>query len=231
MVILTVKYLSQRKLKKQLQEIGIRQKINNERERISRELHDNVGSQITYIISSLDNIAYSEPEGPEKTTKKNIESLGDFARSTMQQLRETIWTLNKETISVSELKNKIYEYVQRIISGNERISLDFSFTNHDHSSLNSSQAINIFRIVQEAVNNCCKHSNATVLEIKIAEPTEKNLVVEINDNGRGLTTEDENKKEHFGIRNMKSRALEMNGTLTLHSHVGIGTSVVLNIPL
>lgn len=230
-VILTVKYLSQRKLKKQLREIGLQQKIHNERERISRDLHDNVGSQLTYIISSLDNIAYSEPDNPEKTAKKSLESLSDFARSTMQQLRETIWTLNKDTIPVSEIKNKIYGYTQRIVSGNEGISLNFSFSNDYYSTLNSLQAINIFRIVQEAVNNCVKHSNATVLEIKISETTEKNLVVEINDNGKGFTGDNENENEHYGIRNMKSRALEMNGTLTLHSQAGRGTSVILSIPL
>lgn len=228
---LAVRYFSQRKLKAQLKEIGLTQKIHYERERISRDLHDNIGSQLTYIISSLDNIAYLETEHPEKRSIKAIESLGDFTRSTMQQLRETIWSLNKETITVSELINKIHAYSHRIVSGKEGLSLDFSLTDAYYIKLNSLQAINIFRIVQEAVNNCVKHSDATELVIKIAEPKENNLLLEIKDNGRGFSDEIVKEGEHYGIKNMKNRALEMNGTLTLHSRSGEGTSVILNIPL
>ena len=229
--ILTVKYFSQRKLKKQLQEIRLSEKIHSERERISRDLHDNVGSQITYIISSLDNIAYSEMEDPEKPAKKNIEALSDFARSTMQQLRETIWTLNKDTIPVFEIKNKIHGYTERIVSGIEGITLNFSFGEESSSTLNSIQSINLFRIVQEAVNNCIKHANTTVLEIKMYETDDKKLMVEINDNGKGFSGGTENEQEQYGISNMHNRALEMNGTLTLTSQPGIGTSVKLSLPL
>jgi len=229
--ILTVKYFSQRKLKKQLQDIRLSEKIHSERERISRDLHDNVGSQLTYIISSLDNMAYSEMDDSEKATKKNIEALSDFARSTMQQLRETIWTLNKETIPVFEVKNKIHGYTERIVSGIEGITLNFSFGEEYSSTLNSIQAVNLFRIVQEAVNNCIKHSNTTILEIKIYETADKDLVVEINDNGKGFSSGNENEQEQYGIRNMHKRALEMKGTLTLSSQPGMGTSVKLSLPL
>lgn len=230
LLIFIVKYISERKLKLQLQAAELSQKIHLERERISRDLHDNIGSQLTYIISSLDNIAYTSAKDFGAAEVKSIESLGEFTRSTMQQLRETIWTINKDIISVSELKNKIQEYTQRILFGNENMVLNFSGAVQNNALLQSSQAINVFRVVQEAVTNCMKHSEATILEIKVDE-NENTLLVEIKDNGKGFCKEQNIEPEHFGFENMKKRAKDMNGILKLTSIVNEGTVVILTIPV
>jgi len=230
LAFLVLRYFSQRKLKAQIREIEVQQKIHVDRERISRELHDNIGSQLTYIISSLDNISSVNPGDTTKKGKQHLESLGDFARSTMQQLRETIWILNKEAIPVSDMKHKIHAYTQRIVSGNEGISLRFSFVEEYHLTLSSMQAINIFRIIQEAVNNSIRHAHASELEISLSESKENRIVVEINDNGKGFHEGQGEEKEHYGMANMQKRAREMHGTLTFHSIPGQGTSVILNVP-
>ncbi len=229
-LVFVVKFVSERKLKLQLQAAELRQKIHLERERISRDLHDNIGSQLTYIISSLDHIAYTGAKDFGDAEIKSIESLGEFTRTTMQQLRETIWTINKDTISVSELKNKIQEYTQRILFGNENIALNFSGMVRNNALLQSAQAINVFRVVQESVTNCIKHSGATILEININE-NENTLLVEIKDNGKGFFMEKNIEPEHYGVENMKKRAKDMNGIFELTSMVNEGTTVILTIPV
>lgn len=229
-LVFIVKFVSERKLKLQLQAAELRQKIHLERERISRDLHDNIGSQLTYIISSLDHIAFTCAKEFRDAEIKSIESLGEFTRTTMQQLRETIWTINKDTISVSELKNKIQEYTQRILFGNEHIVLNFKGRVRNDVLLQSSQAINVFRVVQESVTNCIKHSEATILEITVDE-NENTLHVEIKDNGKGFCMEKNIEPEHYGVENMKKRAKYMNGILVLTSIVNEGTTVVLTIPV
>ncbi len=230
-VYFVANYFSTLKFSKKLKEAEIQQKIHLERERISRDLHDNIGSQLTYVISSLDHLSHSDSNLTNAIAHKNIESLGDFARITMQQLRETIWTLNKDKIALKSLKNRIHEYVNRLLSDNDSLNFTFTFDSETETELNSFQAIQILRIVQEAVNNCLKHASAKNLEIRISEEENNKLILEIIDDGKGISLNPNDGVEHYGMENMKKRAAELNGEIIIKSGEKNGTAVVLVITL
>ncbi|MGB0881491.1 MAG: tetratricopeptide repeat protein [Vicingaceae bacterium] len=88
------KLIEENRLKDQIAEIKVREKLNNERVRISRDLHDNIGSQLTFIISSIDNMSYFIKD-TNNELKEKLQELNNFSRSAIAQLRDTIKTLNK----------------------------------------------------------------------------------------------------------------------------------------
>jgi len=95
--------------------------------------------------------------------------------------------------------------------------------------LSSKQAINIFRVLQEIVNNALKHANSSQISVIIAQ-NQNNLEIEIKDNGIGFNF-DEKKKKSFGLTNIQNRVQEINGMLKVHSQQDKGTNYLITITL
>jgi signal transduction histidine kinase len=228
LIVLIVRYYSQRKLRQQLREAETQKKIHVEKERISRDLHDNVGSHLTYIITSLDNMSYKIEKGEKNVPPDKISSLSDFSRSTMQQLRETIWAINKEHITLTELKEKIGEYSSRMASANN-MSFHIGLTFTANRSIKPSHAINIYRVVQEAVNNSVKHSEAKSILISIQEEENGKIALQVKDNGKGMNATDAS-SGGYGLKNMQDRVKDMQGEILIDSDEN-GTKINFIIPI
>jgi signal transduction histidine kinase/ligand-binding sensor domain-containing protein len=228
-IVVVVRYYAQRKLRKRLQLIQTQRKIQDERDRISRDLHDNVGSQITYMISSLDNLSYQLEKKGESNESGSVDELSDFARDTMQQLRETIWVLNKDAVSLEELHQKITEFVSKMMAVLPNMASQINVEGNGAQMLHPSLAIHLFRIVQEAVNNTIKHAAAEEIAIALSL-TKTQLDVLISDNGNGFDTQQE-KAGHFGLSNMKQRIKEMGGTFEITSDTEKGTAIKIAVPV
>jgi signal transduction histidine kinase len=211
-----------RQLKQQLQLAEVANKVQGERLRISRELHDNIGSQLTYVISTLDNLNYQKDEVQKS---KKLTDLGSFTRNVMGQLRETIWAMGETNTSVSNLKNRLLA----IVSRQQEISKAKIVVDIDAPSdfvLEPTQALNLLRCIQEALNNAIKYAHAK--KIKIEAKTEKGqLTFIIHDDGRGF--EPTSAQNGNGMQNMKTRMAEINGTFQIESKPGVGTKITLRI--
>ncbi len=214
-VFLLSRYYSNQQLKKQLRKMEMQQKIQSERERISRDLHDNVGSQITYIATSINNL--SGVDSPEA-----IKELGEFTRDTMRQLRETIWVINNDEVTIEELKTKVIDYLSEILQPYPGIFHEVHFSKSSEK-LNPSVAINIFRLIQEAVNNSVKHANPKLIRIEFT--LEDSTYLSISDDGIGFSGDD--KMGHFGLVNMRKRAKELRAEYQLISAKEKGTQIIL----
>ena len=139
-------------------------KLYQEKERISRDLHDNVGSQLSVITSNLDNMGYLA--GKNILTVDKVEIVNEFVRDAIQSLRDTIWATHQETISILEFKAKIQEYVLKYYQSHEmfQIKINFEETN---ANLSASQALNLFRVIQEALNNALKYAQANNISVNL----------------------------------------------------------------
>lgn len=228
LVILLVRYLARRKLKAKLEEVRVQRKLQAERERISRDLHDNVGAQLTYIISSLDNASYATAESDERTSEK-LDALSDFSRNTMQQLRESIWVINSEEITVQEFTQRITGLGAKLIP--EASTIEFGVGGENlNGVLNPSTAIHLLRIVQESVNNAVKHSNCEHIYIEIGVENHV-LDLVIQDDGVG-TANIEGKEGHHGMANIRERAELIDAVVEIISVPEQGTRVeVRNVQL
>ncbi|MES1216736.1 MAG: ATP-binding protein [Bacteroidota bacterium] len=94
--------------------------------------------------------------------------------------------------------------------------------------LNSSQALQLFRICQEAITNSCKHAKASQLTVA-ASSSESKFSISISDNGKGFDLKNDGLEGHYGLQNMKQRAGESNLQLSIESSLGKGTTITISV--
>jgi signal transduction histidine kinase len=206
----------QEKLRQQvaLEKVEAKNRLQNEKLRISRDLHDNIGSQLTFVISSIDNLGYIKEE---EKRKERMAKLADFTRDTMAQLRETIWAINSETISMDRLFSRIAEFVNH--AKNAQPGLNFKIGNSGKNfDLTAEQAINLFRTVQEAINNAIKHAEAQNISILAS-----NSALVIEDDGKGFSRKEITHGN--GLNNMELRMADVGFRASIESNPGEGTKI------
>lgn len=208
-----VRYVSFRKLKNKLKKLELQQKIQEERERIARDLHDNVGSQLTYIITDLE---HTSENLANNNLKNKLDEIAQFTRQTINQLRETIWAIHQEKINAENLEMKIRELIWQYTKHFHHIKIYAKIDFQNDFQLDASQALNIYRILQEALNNAFKHSQATEITL-YAQASEKYLNIRIEDNGLGFDVGQVVEEGHYGIRNIHKRAEEINAHLNINT--------------
>ena len=191
-----------------------------ERQRIAKELHDSVGSQLTVVSTSLDNAFYLFEN--QKLMPEKLENISGEVRLAAQSLRDTIWATYNSEISVADLKSRIQEFIKKFADENAfKLEMEIS---GDQTVLNPIEGLNLFRIVQESLNNIQKYAQASL--VKIEGNFEKdNYNLKISDNGLGFDLSKANIGNSYGLSNMKSRAEEIGGILIIDSKKNIGTSV------
>ena len=218
--------IKENELKQALVEIENQNNLQEQRLAISKDLHDNIGSQLTFIISSLDNLKYFEFTKDKLYTK--FDSIGRFTRSTITDLRDTIWAMNKENITFEDLKTRTTNFIEAAKTSLLGITFEFNCSeNTNVIALNPLQGIDVYRIIQEAVNNAVKHANATkiVVDFKIIK---NSLEVSICDNGKGF--EKETIETGNGLSSMKKRAQEIDADFSIET-LQQGTKVSLTFQL
>lgn len=221
------KLIEENRLKDELAKITLQNKLHQERTRISRDLHDNIGSQLTFIISSVDNMGYLFKTADEKL-RERLTGISDFSRTTITQLRDTIWALNKDEISFEDLKARLFNYIENAKIVKENIRFNFDVKVNKPISFNAIEGVNIFRIVQEAINNSLKYSAATKIDVLLYEENEK-LCLLVEDDGIGFDVQKINLGN--GLENMKNRAGSINADFILDSTSDSGTKIILKMPI
>jgi two-component system sensor histidine kinase UhpB len=103
-------------------------------------------------------------------------------------------------------------------------------SSHEEIPLAPEQAIAVFRICQEALNNVAKYAAARSVEIRLRAQAGR-LVLDIGDDGRGIAPADLNRPDRFGLRGMRERALSLGGTVDIRGTPGAGTAISVNLPL
>ncbi len=211
-------------LKAAISKIETQNKLQDQRLQISRDLHDNIGSQLTFIISSVDNIKYAFDLKNHKLDEK-LSNINAFAKSTIIELRDTIWAMNHEQISCEDLQVRIHNFMEKAKEAKENISFNFDIdTSLKGIAFTSVQGMNIYRTVQEAVNNSIKYADATQISVLINVVADK-ISILIDDNGKGFNLEEIELGN--GIVNMKKRIADINGTITIHSTIEKGTTITI----
>jgi signal transduction histidine kinase len=213
-------------LKDALLKIETQNKLQEQRLRISRDLHDNIGAQLTFIISSLDNLKYGF-KLPDNLNDKLI-GISEFTTTTIYELRDTIWAMNKNEISFEDLQIRVSNFIDKANIAAENIKFEFQVEDNVDSSktFTSKRGMNIYRIIQEAINNAIKYAEASQIDVVITE-VDNQLKIEIKDNGKGFNEPEV--KLGNGLQNMKKRAAEINGNLEVDSTTHKGTTVTLHL--
>jgi signal transduction histidine kinase len=223
LLILTIILLRQFYLKRLQVAQEAKLKLQEERLRISRDLHDNIGAELTYISSVIDQRVFGlkDPEA-----KKEYEVLSTSSRNAMTQLRETIWAIKTDEITINKFRNKLNELSQKYTAG---LGLTIAIRNSGEDYLIApAKVINLFRVCQEAINNAIKHSGSSQILIDI-NAEDYNLNLSISDNGKGFDLA--HTKTGYGLQNMRERVEEIGGTFYIASSQQSGTHIQIKMAL
>lgn len=218
--------IKENELKQALIKIENQNNLQEQRLAISKDLHDNIGSQLTFIISSLDNLKYFEFTKDKLYTK--FDSIGTFTRTTITDLRDTIWAMNKEEITFEDLKTRTTNFIESAKASLLGIHFEFNYPiNENKIVLNSKQGIEIYRIIQEAVNNAVKHAKASSIIVDFKNENNQ-VTIAISDNGIGFDNETIQKGN--GLNSMQKRANTIDATLDLITSES-GTKITLSLEI
>jgi signal transduction histidine kinase len=156
---------------------------------------------------------------------EKLSTISAFTKSTIIELRDTIWAMNHDEISFEDLRVRIHNFMEKAKEVKENISFAFDIdASLKGITCTSVQGMNIYRTVQEAVNNSIKYADASQIRVKI-QMIEEKVSIQISDNGKGFNLEEYELGN--GIVNMKKRITDINGTLTIYSKIGQGTTITI----
>ena len=209
-------------LKSAIAKIESQNKLQEQRLDISRDLHDNIGSQLTFIISSVDNIKYAFDIQNAKLDSK-LSGISNFAKSTIIELRDTIWAMNKSEITFEDLQARIHNFIDKAQEAKEDIQFGFEVdVSLKNIKFTSVEGMNLYRTIQEAVNNSIKYANPKSVSIAI-KPRENDILITIKDDGKGFDRAEVELGN--GINNMRKRISDINGSFDIDSKPKTGTVI------
>lgn len=213
-------------LKQAITQIETQNKLQSQRLSISKDLHDNIGAQLTFIISAVETAKFA-PEVENTKLGNKLTQISDFTKDTIVELRDTIWAMNSNEITFEDLKSRILNFIEKANSAAENIAFKFIIDESlNHKELSSIVGMNIYRTIQEAINNALKYANATQISVEIKNINNQ-IVIEVLDNGNGF--EINNIVVGNGLNNMQKRIEEIGGTFNLTSKIGKGTQISILI--
>ncbi|NOT37688.1 MAG: hypothetical protein HOP11_09965 [Saprospiraceae bacterium] len=226
LIALLSRYYTKRKYATALQLALTNSAIQNERNRISTDIHDDIGSELTNIVILTRLIKSSNPQ-PHSDFLHKLEST---ANELINKMNEVIWALNPANDNVENLSAYLHHYLNSLIEFN-KLEGDFDIDEKSLKNIPLSADLrrNIFLIIKEFFNNTLKHSNATKIGIKI-EAMPQSLRFILFDNGIGLIDMDSITKGN-GVSNIKKRVLHSNGEFKFENNSPSGLKLIFTIPI
>ncbi len=200
-----------------------------ERSHIAREIHDELGQNLTSINMDIDYLKNKQAEGADPDILRRLKILGKLVNNTIKTTRRISQELRPGILDDLGLKSAIEWQVSQF---KKRSDSEYKLTMMgDDENLTKEQSIAIFRIAQESLTNIARHAGATKIEVNLS--IEKpSIKLEIKDNGKGISDNNtENHNTSFGIFGMKERASILGGELEIVSSPKEGTSIIVELPI
>ena len=198
-----------------------------EAKRIARELHDDLGQQLTALNMELADLEMKLP-GAAPTQRSQIARMHTIVDHTIQIVQKIAGELRLAQLDVLGLTAAIDWQLKEFY---RRSAIPSRITRLDEvANLSDAQSTAVFRILQETLTNIVRHAGATVVEVSLqAEPDQ--LTLKVHDNGRGISAAELNDQKSIGLLGMRERAQLVGGDVTITGGAGVGTTVLIRIPL
>ncbi len=200
--------------------------IEGVRNNIARNLHDDIGSTLT-SINILSKVAMQQAE-TNVVAQSNMQKIKDRSADIMERMNDIVWAINPANDALDKVILRMKEFGAELC---EQSGIAFCFEEEaelKNVKLSLNQRNNIYLIFKEALNNAVKYSNTSVIKTVLRKEQSK-LCLLIEDNGTGFIVNKTSSGN--GLKNMQSRAKEMNADLKVRSVLQNGTSIQLIIPI
>ena len=202
-----------------------------ERRMISRELHDSIAQDLSAAKIGCDTLFDKYPE-VSPVLEQKIAWICKILQNSIQVVRDLSYDLRPPRLSHIGLVKIISDYCEDF-SEDIVTNIEFSSFGMDNLEFDSNMQINLYRFVQEGLNNVKKHADASQTTVRLFGSSQ-NIILTVEDNGKGFDVEKrmatiDNEKK-MGLRNMEERAQLLGGRFNVQSSPGKGTSVMIEIP-
>lgn len=213
---------------KKMLKLQAEQKLQSERGRISRDLHDSIGA---YANTVLYKTQVLEKEKDDGERSELMDDLKFASRDIITSLRETVWALKNENFNAQDCFIRIRNFVQSFNKFYPGTHFKVEGDAPENYTFESSKALNLVRIIQEAITNAIKHGDSKNVWVK-TRVENGNWVIVVNDDGKGFDMNENSSKEMGnGLGNMAERANESGFIFKIHSQPGRGTEVEVGIDI
>ena len=221
-----VRYVSTQKLQQELQSLKQKEALEHERARIARDLHDQIGANLTQV-ALLGEMAEADKNLPGEV-ESHTRQISQTARETTRSLDEIVWAVNPSNDTLEGLANYVCKYAQEYLALADlpcRVDVPAQLP---AAAIPPEVRHNVFLAFKEAVHNVVKHAQASEASIRLRLQPER-FILEIQDNGRGIKTDLPQNRN--GLRNMRKRMADIGGDFSASPGPGSGTIVKLTAPL
>ena len=213
---------------KEKQEFGLKiiEAQEDERRKISREIHDGPAQMLANILLRSEIVERTIRNGSMDDAIEEIKSVRKMVRSSLYEVRRIIYDLRPMALDDLGLVPTMKKYVDSI-SDYSKVPIEFSFFGEE-KRLNSKYEVAFFRLMQESIQNAIKHSEASQIQVKL-EIRRNSLTMVIKDNGKGFDVSLK-KDKSFGLIGMRERVEMLEGELHIQSSPGKGTAIIIKVP-
>ncbi len=218
-------YLHRRSMRVQLLTLEKRNALSLERNRISEDMHDDLGAELSRIVVVSELIKFASTDN--QSVHSNISKISEFATGATKKMEDIIWALNPQNDTLRSLVGYINRFCFNFFDGTGTTVEINTDDNIIDLPLNAKQRRNIFLAIKEIANNTMKYANAKrfFIHFKIEGET---LCIEVGDDGNGF--EESNVMENGnGLKNIRKRITELSGSVTLTSSPLKGTLYEISV--
>lgn len=201
--------------------------VLEERNRIARELHDNLEQELAGITMQLDLAVDCFQQAP-RVAQQALETARNMSRHSMVDARRSVWDLRCHLLEEGDLVSALRQTVQPS-SSRDDVQVKVSVTGNP-VRLPAAIEMNLLRIGQEAVANAIKHGGARVVTADL-DYADTRVRLCVADNGQGFRLQDAAPSGHFGLLDMRERAQSMGCALQVDSEPECGTRVAVEVPI
>jgi len=193
-----------------------------ERNRIANDLHDSLGGTLSALKLQFENVVLKNSKS-EDSKFANISKLIDGACSEVREIARNLKPASLENIGLeAAIRDLINKY-------NANTDVEISFNSYvEDIEVDYETKLNMYRIIQELLNNVMKHAKATEVDVQLSKSSEE-LIINVEDNGEGFNINWV--KKGLGLDSMQSRVNVLQGDLNIDTAPGRGTSVIVHIPI
>jgi signal transduction histidine kinase/streptogramin lyase len=225
-IVGVVRYVSFRRLHRQLRLLEAQSALHKERARIAKDIHDDLGANLTQI-ALLSELARQDQGEPDRAADR-IEKISGTARSSIKSLDEIVWAVNPRNDTLAHLIDYAGQFaLDHLRLAGIRCRLDLP-EQPPARELSTEVRHNLFLVIKEALNNIVKHAAATEVWLR-AKAADAGLEIVIEDNGRGFVQEPDDAVAD-GLRNMRQRMAEIGGECRIQSRPNAGTQITFFQP-
>ncbi|PJY99636.1 two-component sensor histidine kinase DegS [Bacillus vallismortis] len=217
------------------QDFGLRiiEAQEEERKRVSREIHDGPAQMLANVMMRSELIERIFRDRGTEDGFQEIKNLRQNVRNALYEVRRIIYDLRPMALDDLGLIPTLRKYLYTTEEYNGNVKIHFQCIGDTEDRRLAPQfEVALFRLAQEAVSNALKHSESEEITVKV-EITKDFVILMIKDNGKGFDLKEakEKKNKSFGLLGMKERVDLLEGTMTIDSKIGLGTFIMIKVPL